>query len=294
MKTIKIQCPAKINLTLEVLDERSDGFHNLKSIMQTISLYDNLTITVEDRNTEYHPKLDSRSFEVVLSGTSDKIPYDSKNLVYKAAMKFLEAADIKDKKISIHIEKNIPVEAGLAGGSTDAAGTFYGLNRLFNNPLSKEKLEELCASLGSDLNFCLNGGTALCTSRGEETKKLSTPDLDITLIKPTGFGISAKEAYSKFSKMSDKSVPNNTDKMAELLNKGGFDNSLLYNSLENAVIDDYQELRFIKSTVENSMMSGSGPTFFTLSKNIDVDFDKKKFVVIDNLKTTQHGVTAIQ
>ncbi len=281
MKQIKVQCPAKINLTLEVLNRREDGFHNIKSIMQTISLYDFLTVKAES----------GTGIEILLDGNSDKIPYDEKNLVFKAAKAFLERAGINNVKISIFIEKNIPVEAGLAGGSTDGAGTFFALNELFGKPLNKGEIEELCASLGSDLNFCLNGGTAICTGRGENTEKLPSPALNISLIKPLGFGISAKAAYTKFAGLKDKSVPDNTEKMAELLANGGFDDKLLYNSLENAVIGDYSELREIKTALPNAMMSGSGPTFFVLEEKVNQKF--ANMLVIEGLKTTTEGVKAI-
>lgn len=281
MKQIKVQCPAKINLTLEVLNRREDGFHNIKSIMQTISLYDFLTVKAES----------GTGIEILLDGNSDKIPYDEKNLVFKAAKAFLERAGINNVQISIFIEKNIPVEAGLAGGSTDGAGTFFALNELFGKPLNKGEIEELCASLGSDLNFCLNGGTAICTGRGENTEKLPSPALNISLIKPLGFGISAKEAYTKFAGLKDKSVPDNTEKLAELLANGGFDGKLLYNSLENAVIGDYSELREIKTALPRAMMSGSGPTFFVLEEKVNQKF--ANMLVIDGLKTTTEGVKAI-
>lgn len=281
MKQIKVQCPAKINLTLEVLNRREDGFHNIKSIMQTISLYDLLTVKAES----------GVGIEILLDGNSDKIPYDEKNLVFKAARAFLERAGINNVKISIFIEKNIPVEAGLAGGSTDGAGTFFALNELFGKPLNKGEIEELCASLGSDLNFCLNGGTAICTGRGENTEKLPSPALNISLIKPLGFGISAKAAYTKFAGLKDKSVPDNTEKMAELLANGGFDDKLLYNSLENAVIGDYSELREIKTALPNAMMSGSGPTFFVLEEKVNQKF--ANMLVIEGLKTTTEGVKAV-
>ena len=127
LNSVKIQCPAKINLTLKILGKRDDGFHNIDSIMQTISLYDYLTISVES----------AENTEIILSGTSDEIPYDEKNLVYKAGILFLKAIKTphKDYKIEVYIEKNIPVAAGLAGGSTDAAGMIYGLNKLFDEPL---------------------------------------------------------------------------------------------------------------------------------------------------------------
>lgn len=279
MKNIKVKTPAKINLTLEVLNKREDGFHNIKSIMQAIDLYDYLDVSVED----------AENTEIKLSGTSDKIPYDEKNLVWKAAKEYLEKTGIKNKKITVHIEKNIPVEAGLAGGSTNAAGMFFALNEIFDNTLSENELHELCAKLGSDLNFCLKGGIALCTSRGEQIVALQSPQLDVSLIKPTGFGISAKEAYTKYSLLPDKKVPDNTGKMAELLSAGKFDTNLLYNSLEIAVINDYPALQKMKKEIPGSMMSGSGPTFFVLDKKASMN-DMDGFLFINGLKTISDGV----
>ena len=154
---IKIKTPAKINLTLEIVNKRPDGFHNIRSIMQLLDLYDYLTFKVEK----------SYKTSINLTGTSDEIPYNEKNLVYKATKLFLDKTNIENYKIDIYIEKHIPVSAGLAGGSTNAAGTLYGLNKIFNNPLTKEELHELCGTLGSDLNVCLEGGCLLATSRGE-------------------------------------------------------------------------------------------------------------------------------
>ena len=280
MPRIKVAAPAKINLTLEVLNKRDDGFHNIKSIMQAISLYDYLTFSITD----------TQKTEIVLKGNSDKIPYDNKNLVYKAIEKFLEKAQIKNKKIEVYIEKNIPVEAGLAGGSTDAAAAFFALNKLFDSVLGDKDIQKLCASLGSDLNFCLSGGTALCTGRGENIEKITTPDIDITLIKPLEFGISAKEAYTKFSFLPEqmKVNPDSTDKMMD-----GFDKKLLYNSLENAVINDYPDLLEIKKSLPDSIMSGSGPTFFILKPKSPVTFDKNKFILIEGLKSISDGIKEV-
>ena len=147
-KTIKIQCPAKINLDLKVVNKRPDGFHNIESVMQTISLYDYLTITAQK----------SDQTRIILNGNSTEIPYDEKNIVYKAVKLFLQTCIPEPMQIEIYINKSIPVSAGLAGGSTNAAGTFFGLNKIFDNILSNTELHKLCAQLGSDLNFCLKGG----------------------------------------------------------------------------------------------------------------------------------------
>lgn len=282
MKKIKVKTPAKINLTLEVLNRREDGFHNIQSIMQTISLYDYLTFEVSENN----------GIEIILNGTSDEIPYDEKNLVYKAVLKFLETAKIENVKINIFIEKNIPVSAGLAGGSTNAAGTFFALNKLFDSILSKEKIEELCASMGSDLNFCLNGGCMLCTSRGEITERLPFVEQSVSLVKPKNLGISAKEAYVKFAQLEDKTYPDNTSKLINLLNKNMFDKALIYNSLEKSLFPDYEILRKIKAKVKGSLMSGSGSTFFVLEPALNASFDDN-FDVFENLKTISNGVEEV-
>ena len=143
MKSIKVRTPAKINLTLEVLNKRDDGFHNIQSIMQTINLYDYLTFNIDN----------AEEIKIELKGNSDEIPYNESNLIYKAAERFFKKANIDNVKLSVYIEKNIPISAGLAGGSTNAAGTIFALNKLFNNILSEDEINELCASLGSDLNF---------------------------------------------------------------------------------------------------------------------------------------------
>lgn len=255
---IKIKTPAKINLTLEIVNKRPDGFHNIKSIMQMISLYDYLTITVEKSSNQ----------EIILSGTSSEIPYDERNLVYKAAALFYEKTGINDIKTKIHIEKNIPVSAGLAGGSTNAAGTIFGLNKLFNNILSDEDMHNLCAQLGSDLNVCLKGGCLLATGRGENVQPLPFRKNKVSLIKPENLGISAKEAYTKYSLLKNKPNYNMTEKMIDALKIGTDISQFLYNDLETAVFYDYKELQSIKAEYPNSIMSGSGSTYFVLNKDI--------------------------
>ena len=283
MKTIKIKTPAKINLTLEVLNKREDGFHNIQSIMQTISLYDYLSFKIEDSN----------GIQIILNVNSSEIPYNEKNLVYKATIKFLEVAQINDVKINIFIEKNIPVAAGLAGGSTNAAGTFYALNKLFDNVLSNNQIEELCASMGSDLNFCLNGGCMLCTSRGEVTQRLPFFEQSVSLVKPKNIGISAKEAYTKFAQLENKTIPDNTSKLVKLLNEEMFDKSLIYNNLENALFPSYKELSEIKTKVKGSLMSGSGSTFFVLEPKLGVEFNNSLYDIFENLKTISTGVEEV-
>ena len=253
----------KINLGLNVLRKREDGFHNIKSIMQMISLYDYLTLSVE-KNV---------GSKIILNGTSDEIPYDEKNLVYKATKLFLSQLEDQSYKISAYIEKNIPIAAGLAGGSTDAAGMLYGLNKLFDEPLSRKDLHELCAQLGSDLNLCLEGGRQKTSGRGEILEKLSFEEFDVSLIKPIGLGISAKEAYTKFSAKEKDSF-----------------RKQFPNDLEWAVIDDYKELQEIKKQYPNAIMSGSGSTYFGIGINFA---EQDGFWVKNGLKSIFFGVKEV-
>ncbi len=280
MKNIKIKCPAKINLTLEIVNKRKDGFHNIKSIMQMISLYDFLDINISE----------SLKTTINLSGTSDEIPYDSRNLVYKAAELFLSEIN-KTAEINIHIEKHIPISAGLAGGSTDAAGTLFGLNNIFGKIFTKEQLHTLCSKLGSDLNVCLEGGCLLATSRGEIIKPIKFVNMPVTLIKPKILGISAKEAYTKYSNKEFKPKNNMTEKMLSALEYGEDIRKYLYNDLEYAVFDDYKELQTIKSKLPNSIMSGSGSTYFVL-ENIYPKFSDE-YEIISDLKFISTGVNQI-
>lgn len=267
MKQIKVQCPAKINLDLKVVNRRPDGFHNIDSTMQTISLYDYLTITIEN----------SAQTEIVLSGDSAEIPYDEKNLVYKAAKLFMNAKAFPPQKIKIHIEKNIPVAAGLAGGSTDGAGTLFGLNELLGRPFSDEKLQEFCANLGSDLNVCLTGGCLKTSGRGEVIKPAPYKKYNVRLMKPVNLGISAKEAYTKFSAKLE--AGKNLEARSEYKN-----------DLEWAIIEDYEQLLHIKNKYPKSMMTGSGSTYFSL----DEDFiHENGYLVINNLTTIPAGVCAV-
>ncbi len=263
MAQIKVQCPAKINLDLKVINRRPDGFHNIESTMQTINLYDYLTIS-------FSPSTDTA---ITLSGTSDEIPYDKKNIAYKAAKLFLERVE-RTGKVNIYIEKHIPVSAGLAGGSTDAAGVIFGLNELLGKQLVHEELHELCAGLGSDLNFCLEGGCKKTSSRGEILEDADFVERNISLIKPINLGISAKEAYTKFAER-----------------KSTLKRDAFINDLECAVIDDYPELQAIKGKYPQAVMTGSGSTYFAF----DTEFSPLEgYWIKNNLKTSPYGVAIYQ
>lgn len=281
-KRIRVKAPAKINYVLEILNRRADGYHNIQSIMQTVSLFDFLEF-----------KISEGASGIILSGNSKEIPYNEKNLVYKAAVKFFEKTKINNAALSVQIEKHIPVSAGLAGGSADAAAALYALNKLFDEPLDGQRLDALCAELGSDLNFCLHGGCCMCTSRGEIIEPLPFIKQKVSVIKPKNLSISAKEAYLKFAALSGKTNPDNASKLKNLLKQEKFDGSLIYNSFEKALFPDYAELRAVKDKVKNSLMSGSGSAFFVLSDKIETELDESRYEIFENLETVPYGVIEI-
>ena len=274
MNSIKINCPAKINLLLEIINKREDGFHNIKSVMQTISLYDSLEI-----------KISTDTEKILLSGNSQEIPYNEKNLVYKAADLFYRETGLTGFGTEIYIDKRIPIAAGLAGGSTDAAGTIFGLNELFRRPLDRKKLHALCETLGSDLNVCLEGGCILATSRGEVIQKLKPLKSKLTLIKPKNLGISAREAYTKYSNKTIKPRNNMAEKMLDAIDKNDDFSKYLYNDLE---------LQKIKQCIPNAVMSGSGSTYFVLGDEVNTDIPGDDYQIIKGLEFIETGVAISQ
>src|SRR5258708_6171363 len=182
----------KVNLLLNILGKRADGFHELETVMPPVNFCDELTF---ERGGK----------EIQISCSNPALPVDSKNLVFRAAEKFLVAAKISDG-VKIHLEKKIPLAAGLGGGSGNAATTLLALNELFEKPLSMEKLHELAASLGSDINFFLQNKPALAIGRGEKIQSLENfpalQDKAFLLIHP-GFGISTPWAYQNLARFPE-------------------------------------------------------------------------------------------
>ena len=257
---IKVKCPAKINLNLKVFKkDETTGFHPIESVMQSISLYDYLT--VEKNN----------SGKIFLEGNSDEITYDDNNLIVKAANEFFKVAKIKNTGLHIYLEKNIPVAAGLAGGSTDAAGMVFALNYIYSNPLNEEQIFEINSKLGSDINFCYQGGCKLCKGKGDDMASLVFVEFPITLVKPKDLKISTKDAYNAFD-----SLKNEPD---------------MANYLEYAMLPHYKELQELHTL--GFQMSGSGPTFFIKKKKLDFNLDNQKYLIIENLKTVNSGVELV-
>lgn len=251
---MKIKAYAKINIALDVVGKRDDGYHLLKMIMQTVDLYDILELE----------KCDSG---INLKCNKHYVPTDEKNLAYKAAKLFMETYSI-DSGVNINIIKNIPVSAGLAGGSTDAAAVFKMMNTMFNINASDEELEQLALKIGADVPYCINGGTALCEGIGEKITKLKLfKDKIVVLVKPP-FGVSTKEVYKSFD-LSRVVFHPKTDEIINAMNNDDlyFVANNMKNLLENVTLKKHKVISNIKSEMKeygaiSSMMSGSGPTVF--------------------------------
>lgn len=254
-KIIALNAPAKINLTLDVKYKRPDGYHELETIMHQIDLCDRI-ILEQDR-------------KITISSNSQQIPIDSNNLAYKAAAELLENYGIKEG-VKIFIEKNIPVGAGLAGGSTDAAAVLSGLNRLYDLGAEINDLMPLAANLGSDVPFCLQGGTALATGRGELLQSVHPAHaLTVVLVKPS-FAVSTAEVYGALNLTLLKDHPDTRELLAAWDRKSLENMALnMINVLESVTINRFPEIgrikmRLLELGASAVLMSGSGPSVFGL------------------------------
>ena len=259
MDRIDVVSNAKINLTLDVLKKRDDGYHELKMIMQTVSLCDCINIKKTDKG-------------ISLKSNLKYLPTDRRNIAYAAAELFLEKAGISDG-IDINMKKNIPVAAGLAGGSGNAAAVLTGLNKMYDNPFSQKELLEMGGQLGSDVPFCIMGGCALCEGRGEILTPL--PDLPMTtflLVKPP-IHISTASVYG--SLRADKLTEHpDTDGAINAIFGGDRDALAvrMFNVLETVTARENKIIGRLKQEMielgaVGSVMSGSGPTVIGLFKD---------------------------
>lgn len=252
--TMLIKAYAKINISLDVVGKREDEYHILKMIMQNIELYDLLTI----RKSNYG---------INIKCNKNYIPTDERNLAYKAAKLFIDTYKINGG-IDLIINKNIPVSAGLAGGSTDAAAVLVAMNKLYDINVEENEICELGLKIGADVPFCIKGGTVLCEGIGEKLTPIkSFPGHILILVKPK-FGVSTKEVYEALDINKIYKHPN-TEKLIKAIEN----NDLLYvsenmrNTLENVTLKKHVILKKIKekmivSGALGSMMSGSGPSVF--------------------------------
>ena len=270
MNSIELKSRAKINLSIDVLGKREDGYHLVEMIMQTIDLYDIIKIKELKCN------------EIIIKSNSSDIPLDENNIVYKAAKLIKETFNIS-KGIEIFIDKYIPIAAGMAGGSSNAAAVLVGLNKLWNLQLSEEELKSLGFKLGADVPFCIVGNAALAEGVGEKLTYIKglSKDVSILVCKPELF-VSTKDVYGGLDLNNLKQRPNNKLLIEYLKddNIEGVSNNMV-NVLETVTSKMHEEINDIEKIMnENkalgSMMSGSGPTVFGIYKNIEDALKGKK------------------
>ncbi|MEX2459922.1 MAG: 4-(cytidine 5'-diphospho)-2-C-methyl-D-erythritol kinase [Paenibacillaceae bacterium] len=246
---------AKINLSLDVLHKRDDGFHEVEMIMTMIDLADRLEIHELPQD------------KITLSTHSGHIPLDEKNLAFQAAKLLKNRYGVR-QGVHIHLDKKIPVAAGLAGGSSDAAATLRALNRLWRLDIPLEEMLKLGAILGSDVPFCIRGGTALATGRGELLQPIeSPPQCWVILVKPP-INLSTADIYAKLNVEQIKAHPS-TAELLEAIRTQNLDRlcQSMGNVLEEVTLDMYPIVRQLKRCMEKLgaegvLMSGSGPTVF--------------------------------
>ncbi len=263
MKEISVKALAKINLGLDVVRRREDGYHEVRMVMQTIHLFDRLQIA---RN---------RSGEITMSTNLSFLPTNENNLVYKAAKLLKDEFQIKDG-IDVKLYKHIPVAAGMAGGSTDAAAVLYGMNRIFDLGLSREELMKRGVHLGADVPYCVMRGTALAEGIGEELTALPPMVKCPVLIAKPQISVSTKFVYENL-KLNEQTVHPDIDRLVKDIRAKNLHAIAgdMGNVLETVTIPNYPVIAEIKEHMMehgalNSMMSGSGPTVFGLFENEDV------------------------
>ena len=259
---MKLKANAKINLSLDVLGRRPNGYHDVKMIMQSIDLADYLTIEENSDST------------IIIKCDNNEIVCDDSNLIYKSAKKIFEKAGYCGGVV-ITLEKNIPIAAGMAGGSTDAAATLVGLNEFFDFGFSTAELKNIGVTLGADIPFCIEGGTCLSEGIGEILTNIdSKPDYYLVIAKPD-IGVSTKFVYENLILDSNTRHPD-VDNMlnAVLINDVNLMADLLGNILETVTLKHYPIINDIKNVLidegaKGALMSGSGPTVFGIFDSFD-------------------------
>ena len=255
MTTLALRAPAKINLTLEVIRRRPDGFHEVTLLLQTITLFDELTL-------EEAPEITLECSDASLMGPD--------NLVLRAA-RLLQEATGTTKGVRMFLEKEIPTAAGLGGGSSDAAAALRGLNRLWDLGLSLAKLETLGASLGSDVPFFLHGGAALCLGRGERVEPLPPANLPFIVLLCPNIPLDRKTATLYSRLRADRYTRGAlTFKLAGRIRAGGdIPPALLYNAFDHEALQAFPGLAeyrdgMLRAGAESAHLSGTGPSLYAL------------------------------
>ena len=258
MDKIELKAYGKINIGLDVIRKREDGYHDLDMIMQTVGVYDDVIISREDG---------TQTYEIEVSTDADILPNDKGNLAFMAAKVLMEAYDIKSK-VKIHINKRIPIAGGMAGGSADCAAVLRGVNKLFQLGLTDEQLQEYGVKLGADVPYCIVGGTKRAQGIGEILTDLPTPPKCYVIIaKPDAF-VSTKFVYSHIRPAQLENHPD-IDGIIESIKAGDLYGMCekIANVMEDVTIPEYPIIQKVKDILKsngavNALMSGSGPTVF--------------------------------
>lgn len=283
MDQLKLKAYGKINLGLDVLRRREDGYHEVKMIMQTVKLYDNLEFTKLDED------------KIVIKTNLDFLPVNENNLVYKAAAMMKEKYNIK-QGVFIKLDKFIPVAAGMAGGSSDCAATLVGMNKLFSLHLTKNELMDIGVKLGADVPYCILRGTALSEGIGEILTPLPPIPRCIILIAKPNINVSTKHVYQKLRVDELTSHPD-IDGIVEAIKNDDLQGicTRLDNVLETVTVDEYPIINQIKKCMLeggaiNSLMSGSGPTVFGIYDDIKLAYKTLDYIKGHDMARQVHVV----
>lgn len=285
MEFIRLEAYAKVNLGLDVVKRLENGYHEVRMVMQTVGIHDTL-------------RLEKTKEGIALFTDSSEMPYDENNLAYKAAHVMKERYGIADG-VAIHLQKRIPVAAGMAGGSTDAAAVLKGMNILFSLGLSRQELCDVGVRLGADVPYCIIGGTALAEGIGEKLTVLpDVPDCYILTAKPP-FSVSTKYVYDNLRLTEIEHHPD-IDGMVDAIRERSLSGivSRMENVLESVTEKKYPVITRIKSLMkedgaEKALMSGSGPTVFGIYGSRE-DAEKAAENLSEAEPDTQVFVTAFQ
>lgn len=255
---ITVKATAKLNLALDILGKRDDGYHELETVMAMVDLADYLDFSL---------RLDGN---IKLESSSNAVPEDGRNLIVKAGL-LLQRRFQVTKGATIKLDKKIPISAGMAGGSSDAAATLHGLNQLWELNLSLDELAEIGAEIGSDVSFCVYGGVAMCNGRGEKITPLpSLPPCWVVLAKPA-ISVSTRDVFSHLE--VNDIQHQHSEKMLAAISSGNYYQMVeaLGNDLEDYSLEKYAEISYLKKQFEAFgadavLMSGTGPTVFAIVK----------------------------
>lgn len=292
---ITMKAYGKVNFALDALRKKANGYHELRMIMQTLDIFDELTFSrIDERDSFYN-----KEGKILLECDKSGVPTDERNLIYKA-IKLMEQEYNFVANVKVYLKKNIPVEAGMAGGSTDCAITLKAINLLYKLGATDEKLCEIGVKIGADVPYCIMGGTVLSEGIGEILTPLpNMPDCYILLTKPS-VGVSTKEVYTNL-RVSELEYHPDVDAMISFINENDIVgvSKCLSNVLETVTISMHPVIDEVKNIMKNNgalnaLMSGSGPTIFGVFEDEEIAMKaeqiiKNKFENFDTMITKPVG-----